>query len=259
VLDGEGDRLPAGARALGRSTAWYLAADAARALAEIDPEVASGGGVASDPALLVALRLQRAELLASTGRRADAAGMAAQADTAAAALGDRRLALRARWTRVAFEAPSSIPSPPAIRWPWVGSMAAEGDWLPPEAESDATLAEALSFWSAARRASPEDRRALRYAALRQHRGEAPRAFAPYLLLASELLAPGEGDVEVWLDAFSATSGRTLGIRAYAWTRAEAARFRGDTAAAARWTERYRALVKIASRPDDAELAAALGL
>ena len=84
------------------------------------------------------------------------------------------------------------------------------------------------------------------------------AFAAYLLLAGELLGPGEGEVEVWLDAFSATSGRALGLRAYAWTRAEAARFRGDEAAAARWTTRYRDLAKIASRPDDAELAAAVG-
>jgi hypothetical protein len=257
VLDGEGERLSVGARALGRSTAWYLAAEPARALAELEPEPE---GLAAEPALLVVFRIQRAELLASTGRRTEAAREAARADDAAAALGDRPLALRARWTRVAFEAsPPSPPLPAGARWPWVGSMAAEGDWLTAEAESDATLARALSFWAAARSASPEDRRAIRYAALRQHRGDAPRAFAPYLLLAAELLAPGEGDVEVWLDAFSATSGRALGIRAYAWARAEAARFRGDTAAATRWTERYRALVKIASRPGSAELAAALGL
>jgi hypothetical protein len=258
VLDGEGDRLSPWARALGRSTAWYLAADPARALAEIerDPE-----GPAAAPALLAVFRVQRAELLAANGRRADAAREAARAEETAAASGDRRTALRARWTRVAFEAPLPSPAlpPGAGRWPWAGSMAADGDWLTPEAESGATLDQALAFWSAARRASPEDRRAVRYAAVRQHRGEAPRAFAPFLLLAGELLAPGEGDVEVWLDAFSATSGRSLGLRAYAWTRMEAARFRGDAAAAARWTERYRGILKITARTDAAELATALGL
>ena len=199
------------------------------------------------------------------------------ADEEAALLGDRGLEVRALWTRLALVRPAegggsaraagltplrAEPPPPLPgerAWPWVGEIATPSSWLAPAAESPAALARALGFWDAARRASPEERRAIRYAAFTAHRGDAPRAFPAYLALAGELLHPDEGDVEVWLDAFAATSSRRLTLRAYAWARAEAARFRGDAAAAARWAGRYHALAALAAGPGNAELAAVLGI
>jgi hypothetical protein len=189
--------------------------------------------------------------------------VAIAADEAAASLGVRSLEVRALWTRVALarQAPLRAPPPPPLpgarRWPWVGEIGTPSSWLAPEAESPVALSRALDFWDRARHASPEDRRAIRYAAVSQHRGESPSARTAYLALAGELLQPGEGDVEVWLDAFAATSHRRLGLRAYAWARAEAARFRGDAASAERWSRTYRALAELVA--GEPELAAAVGI
>ncbi|MFT3764880.1 MAG: hypothetical protein QM820_05085 [Minicystis sp.] len=257
VLSQAGGTLGADERALARSSAWYVAGDAARALAEIDRDPAG-----SPPALRAAWLLQRAESLASLGRRDDAARAALAADEAVIAADDRALDVRAQWTRLAFARTrrASIAASPGDRaWPWVGPLATPSSWLEPPAEGPDAFARALAFWDAARRASPEDRRAIRYAAVNRHGGDAPRALPPYLLLAGDLLAAGEGDVEVWLDAFAVTASRGASLRAYAWSRAEAARFRGDGAVAARWSERYRALVKLAAPAENAELAAILGI
>jgi hypothetical protein len=283
IVDDAGDRaLPsAAARALARSSARYVAGDPARALAEIEGAL---GDLDHEPALRAAWHIQKAELLASTGQRDAAARAAVLADEEAAVLGDRSLEVRARWTRLALAHPPlaplrAEPPPPlpgARNWPWTGEIAA-ASWFSPGPEGagldgaasgpkprsrfadPVALARALGFWDAARRAPPEERRADRYAAFTRHAGDAPRAFPAYLAVAAELLQPGEGDVEVWLDAFAATSSRKLTLRAYAWARGEAARFRGDATAAARWAERYGALVKKAAGPGAAELAAALGI
>jgi len=138
-------------------------------------------------------------------------------------------------------------------------MGTAASFLAPEAESPLALQRALAFWDGARTASPEDRRAFRYAAATAHRGDAPRARSVYLAIGGTLLTEGEGDVEVWLDAFSATWARSGTMRAYAWARAEAARFRGDAQAASQWTARYRALSAIATTPADAEIASVLGI
>jgi hypothetical protein len=257
VLDGE-TTLSAAERALLRSSAWYVAGDLARALAALEGEPPA----AALAALRAAWLLQKGELLASNGQRDAAARAVVAADEAVISAGDRALDVRAQWTRLALARSrrSSIaarPGDPA--WPWVGPQATPGSWLEPAAEGPDALARALAAWASARAASPEDRRALRYAAFRHHAGDAPGALAPYLLLGGELLPPGDGDVEVWLDAFAVTTSRGITLRAYAWARAEAARFRGDTAAAARWSERYRALVTLAAPAENAELAAALGI
>jgi hypothetical protein len=278
IVDRMGARaLPgAAARALARSSAWYVAGDPAAALGEIEQEP---GDLRDDTALQAAWWIQKAELYASAGRRDEAARAAVTADDAAVRSGLRRLEVRAQWTLLALTRPplsplraappapipdshdgGRPPIPPGPRvWPWVGDVATASSWLAAGAESPAAVAQALGFWEAARRAPPAERRAIRHAAAAAHRGEQPEARTAYLALAAELLPPGEGDVEVWLDAFSATAARRLTLRAYAWARAEAARFRGDAEAAAEWTRRHRALVQMAAAPDDAELTAALGI
>jgi hypothetical protein len=249
-------------RRLCRSSAWYVGGGAARALDELG--AADGGG--GDAAVHAVQLVQRAELLASLGRREEAARAAVAADEAAAAVADRPLSVRAQWTRAAFateghalRAAAPPPIPGAQAWPWIGPMATPSSWLGADAESRDALLRTLAFWDGARRAPAEDRRAMRYAALVQHRGDAPRARAPYLFLAGALLGEGEGDVEVWLDAFAATDSRAVGLRAYAWARAEAARFRGDGAAARKWSATYQALVKLAGGAENAELAGVMGL
>lgn len=242
------------------SSAWYVAGDADRALHELGP-VDEGG----EPEVRAVRLLQRAELHASLGHRDEAARTAVLADEAAAALGERRIEVRAQWTRAALAEGSPLrgtaprPQPGDRAWPWIGPMATPMTWLAPEAEGREPLQQALAFWDGARRAPGEERRAMRYAAVVHHAGDAPRARAPYLRLASALLGAGEGDPEVWLDAFSATDSRALGMRAYAWVRMETARFRGDAVAAKRWSATHDALRTLAGPPEDAALAAALGL
>jgi len=151
-----------------------------------------------------------------------------------------------------------MPPPAEGTWPWVGTVGTPASWLLPEAEGEPRLAAALAFWGDARRASPNARRSLRYAAF-AHRGDLPSAPSAYLSLAADLLRGDEGDVELWLDVFSAFEAHRLPLRTYTWLRAEAARFRGDPASAAVWTERRRALTKIAADPARAEIARYLGL
>jgi hypothetical protein len=261
-----GDALPSeAARALQRSSAWYVAGNAERALAAL------AGAVDAAPAdqavareVRVAALIQRAELLASLGRKDDAAKAAVLADELAPTAGDRALDAHARWTRLALAPlaplrPGDEPAPlDAHAWPWTGLTGRASSWLVPEAEAATPLGRALAFWDAAVAASPEQRRALRYAAL-DHRGDAPLATAAYYAVAAQLLKPSEGDVEIWLDVFSATDARRLPLRSYAWIRAESARFRGDPASAARWTGRLRALTALIADPARAELARYLGL
>jgi hypothetical protein len=272
IVDRARAHLGAAQRGLVRSSAWYVAGDPARALDAMDQTALSREGLPwgrepgkaeapEERALHVAWMLQRAEIEASLGKRDEAGRDAVTADALAAAGVDRALDVRVQWARLAFAGIPRAPVPMSATeaWPWVGTMATPTSWLDAPAESPDALARALSHWAAARRASPEDRRAVRYAAFARHAGEAPRSWAPYLLLAGDLLAPGEGDVEVWLDAFSATASRSIPMRAYAWARMEAARMRGDAAAAAAWKKRYDALCALASPADNMEMAAALGI
>ncbi|XXT23030.1 hypothetical protein WME94_15920 [Sorangium sp. So ce429] len=266
---------PEAVRALARSSAWLLAGDRDRALDLLDRvDVA-----AAPPALRAAVLLQRAELLASRGRQLDAARAAVLADEEAAARAARLggedggragldlLDVRTRWTRLALARPPGASplrqgGPPALlpadlsaAWPWVGFASLDAPWA---RESQPAFSRALATWSAARDAPPSTRRALRYAALRR-RGDAPPALVPYAALAAQLLGDGEGDPEVWLDAFLALDAARFSLRHYTFARAEAARWRGDDGSAAAWQRRHEALRAVASDPARAEIARYVGL
>ncbi|WP_437513559.1 hypothetical protein [Sorangium sp. So ce1099] len=260
------------ARALARSSAWLLAGDRDRALALLERiDVA-----AAPPALRAAVLLQRAELLASRGRQLDAARAAVLADEEAAArlsggAGTRAgldlLDVRTRWTRLALARPPGasplrqggppalLPADPSAAWPWVGFASLDAPWA---RDGQPAFSRALATWSAARDAPPSTRRALRYAALRR-RGDAPPALVPYAALAAQLLGDGEGDPEVWLDAFLALDAARFSLRHYTFARAEAARWRGDDGSAAAWQRRHEALRAVASDPTRAEIARYIGL
>lgn len=263
-----GDRaLPSeAARALARADALHVAGQNERALAEIEraPEGPVQG--AEGAAIAAALLVERAELLASLGKRDEASRFAVLADEAASAAGNRPLSIHARWTRAALARPPASPlregatvSPDGARaWPWVGLAGTGSSWLSAEAEGPALLDRALSFWANAQRASAEERRALRHAAI-AHRGDAPLALSAYFTLGAGLLHDREGDVELWLDVLTTTDARRLPLRSYAWARAEAAKIRGDSASASLWTTRRATLVTIAADPSRAEIARYLGL
>ncbi|MCC6555347.1 MAG: hypothetical protein IT372_20490, partial [Polyangiaceae bacterium] len=277
------------ALALARSSAWYVNGDPARALESLAGQPGAGAG----PAPRAAVSLQRAELLASLGRRAEAAREATAADEASAEAARATpqpaaaseppavhpfpvLDARARWTRLALSRPpDGIPlrpgalsadvrgsdirgSPPGSAgypWPWVGFANAGVPWARLDQEA---FSVALTRWDAALSASPEERRALRYAALRR-RGDAPPALIAYVAAGARLLAPGEGDVEVWLDALLAIDARRFSYRQIAFARAEAARWRGDDERAALWRRRYETLREVASSPELSEIARFLGI
>ncbi|WP_438009882.1 hypothetical protein WME89_15190 [Sorangium sp. So ce321] len=266
---------PEAARALARSSAWLLAGDRDRALDLLERvDVA-----AAPPALRAAVLLQRAELLASRGRLLDAARAAVLADEEAAARATRLsgapgaraglalLDVRTRWTRLALarppgDSPLRQGGPPALlpadlsaAWPWVGFASLDAPWA---REGQPAFSRALATWSAARDAPPSTRRALRYAALRR-RGDAPPALVPYAALAAQLLGDGEGDPEVWLDAFFALDAARFSLRHYTFARAEAARWRGDDGGAATWQRHHEALRAVASDPTRAEIVGYLGL
>lgn len=270
VLDRRGEAAGEAALALGRASAWQLAGDPGRALDALGEPPRFAGEPA---ATRVAAALTRAELLAELGRRAEAARAAVEADDAATEVAVPSLVARARWTRLWLArpphaeplrgGPERVPATVPRRtdgdrlypWPWVGFADPAAPWARP-GQRDFDLA--LARWDAARAASPEERRALRFAALRR-RGDVPPALTAYLAVAAELLPEGEGDTELWLDALLAADARRFTFREMAFARAVAARFRGDAASAAVWRRRYEALRAVASDPDRAEIARQLGI
>lgn len=268
LLDQPDDRVVVGeaARALLRSSVLHVAGQRGRALSELDRAPAGPIAGPQGKEIAAALLVQRAELLAATGKRDEAARVAVLADETAAAAGKRSLEIHARWTRAALARPPAAPlrapaSAPLVNkrsWPWVGVAGTGGSWLVADAEGPKLLDQALTFWSDAQQASPEERRALRLAAL-SHRGDAPPALAAYFTLAAGLVHAGEGDAELWLDVFTVTDARKIPLRSYAWARAESAHQRGDAAAATLWDTRRRALVAIVADPARSEIARYLGL
>ncbi len=250
-------------RRIVRATALYAAGAAERALAELGT---INAGAAPD--LRKRAAVLRAELEASLGRRADAAKSAIVADTIDPKdVPDRaELDLRARWTRLALARDQPIDGSAeriavtelerGLTWPSASLEGQSANVVGAAPEALPSLAHTLSLWTSALAASPADRLAIRYAVL-ERGGAAPRARVAYLDAAAGLLPKGGGDVEIWLDAFFATDARSLPMRTVAWTRAEAARWRGDATAAKIWDERARRLGRIAAT--DPELAALVGL
>jgi hypothetical protein len=245
--------------ALSKASAWYVVGQPGRALEALPAAPTSAQSKASTLAL-------RAELLMSLGRGDDAASSAEFADDAARQSGDAAIEVRARWSRLAISRKSphrvrtsvdaaSLTRPEA--WPHVGVLGTGSPWVHADLERVGTLDRALSMWAAAREAKAPDRLAIRHALLSHRTDTPPRSRVAYLATAAGLLAAGEGDVEIWLDAFDAFDVRRAPLRTVAWTRAEAARWRGDVEAAKRWSERYAKLCTwTAEQP---ELAGILGL
>jgi hypothetical protein len=90
------------------------------------------------------------------------------------------------------------------------------------------------------------------------RGDVAPSPLASLSLAADLLAD-DGDPTLWIDAFSALAPRVTSLRAYAWIRAHAARWRGDQAEASTWLTRHATLSAIAADPLRADIARYLGL
>ncbi|UQA57905.1 hypothetical protein [Polyangium aurulentum] len=256
------------ARGLLRSNAYLLAGDRERALAELatDTTPARAGDQGTVAHVRAATLVQRAELLGALGRRAEAVEVVAAAERVARNV-DPFLWARARWLEAVLatvredsaRAPTSEEITGGVALPWVGFanlLSPHRELAPPDRE--ALINRALTLWSYALASPARSRRALRWAAL-DVRGDAPPWLGTHLALAGRLLGPGEGDPEVWLDAFAALDAPRFSLRQYAFARAEAARLRGDPASAARWEERYRTLRSIASDPARAQMARHLDL
>jgi hypothetical protein len=242
------------ARALARSTARWLAGDVERAFSELEPiDLATTGSDAAGRAARAAALVQRAELLAALGRRADATATADAAERAGSESGDRAIELRARWARLALGT-APAPREGAARFRWLGFGDAAAPWLRGSLTEAAD--DTLASWARARAAGPSDRVAERYDVLRL-RGDAPPWHGLNLALAGSI-APAKGDVETWLDAFYAVDRRRISFLAHAWWRGAAARMRGDAAAAKRWDETVRSLRAISTDASRRELARYVG-
>ncbi len=256
----------AAARSLAHASALRSGGEDAEALDELDRARTAADAAPADDvaahAVRAAIHLEAAEVLASLGRPADAAGRAAIAVAEAGKVAEVALGARARYTLLAIgRGASGAPTEVAAgreAWPWVGFADRASTWKRPDPARLATLDAALAGWQHALAAPAARRLALRYEAI-LHRGDAPRWLVAHLALGAGLLAGAPGDAEVWLDAFAALDARRFTHRTYAWSRAEAARWRGDRAAAELWASRLRSLRSIAADPTRTEIARFLGI
>ena len=98
---------------------------------------------------------------------------------------------------------------------------------------------------------PAKRRAARFEAFRQ-RVAAPEALAAYFAVAAQL-ADEPAQIPVWLDALTSLETRRVPLRVYAFERARAAQWRGDTQAHDTWMARYRKLAGLLEDPALADL------
>ena len=237
------------AHGLLRSNVYWVNGDREKALFALEYD----GGIlhtatAQDKPLLAALSVQNSELALSLGKTEIALQAARSAEQYATEANDPAFFARARWMLAALGEPTvAPPSSEDLGNPRpFPAMGFAYPWRANDQNKQRTLINrALAPWIGLSTAEPNLRRAGRWAAM-QSRGDAPPWLSVHLLLASRLLQPSEGDVEVWLDALLALDQRRFSLRSYAFARAEAARMRGDMATAATWDERYRTLCKLAA-------------
>lgn len=247
------------------AVAWRLSGEPTRALHALDAVATVEARGPRADAVKAALLLERAATLAALGRRSDAIGRSIDAEDAAYQARDPFLHHEARWVRIALAPRDDTRSRPAPdTWgppPWVGYADRAARWLDPR---NGAASRALDDWERALHASEAERRAFRYALL-ERRGDAPPMLVPYLFAASRLLESDAGDrasgaaVETWLDALIAHDLGAFTLREHAWSRAEAARWRGDAEDAKRWDDRLRVLRRLAADPMTTEIAAFLNL
>lgn len=240
------------ARGLLRSNIHWVSGDREKAFAELDVDGAVVQTAdAKEKKLLAALSVQQSELALSLGKTDIARAAAQRAEQFATAANDPALFARARWMLAALGElkmpPPSIADLSTPRpFPPMGFAHPQDPWRAGDRDKQqALLDRALAPWVGLATADAPLRRAGRWAAF-QSRGDAPPWLSVHLLLASRLLQPSEGDVEVWLDALLALEQRRFSLRSYAFARAEAARMRGDLATATAWDERFRTLCKLAA-------------
>lgn len=253
------------AAAVSIASAVYVAGDALGARRILESAPATPAKPTADDARVELEFLTLLALVsASSGDRDAAAKLATELETRAAKLTPARSAIEARWVGLAFSdaarssAPASAPTATsrterqAAGFPWTGMAEPH----PRVREHGAVALEGtISALREALEASPEGRRAFRYAWM-DHRGDLPDLATPAMIVATRLLdleASGAA-AETWLDALTTIDARRMRLRAYAFYRMEAARMRGDAVYADLWTERLRVLRRLASDPDDAEIA-----
>lgn len=237
-------------RSLLRSNVYWLSGDREKALNAIELDGGSVHSGTADKHLMAVLSTQAAELAMSQGKT-DIAKREATLGDEAAMKNDPALYARKRWMLAALGEVRG--EPPTIEtlltpqpFPSMGFAHPNSPWrVGNQDKRSALVDQSLAPWVGLAGASPELRRAGRWAAMRA-RGDAPPWLAVHALLASRLLGPGEGDAEVWLDALLALDERRFSLRSYAFARAEAARMRGDMATAATWDGRFRTLCKLAA-------------
>lgn len=245
-------KLPTAARSLLRSNVYWVSGERDKAFAESAFDTtAARADDATENRILAALSLQRSELAMSLGKRDEARYAALRAERFASAANESSLLARSKWMLAALGEAKAEPPPketlatPAP-FPVMGFASPLEPWRADDPDKQRTRLDlALAPWVGLAAADPAVRRAGRWATLRS-RGDAPPWLSVHLLLASRLLDPTEGDHEVFFDALLAFDQRRFSLRSYAFARAEAARMRGDGAAASTWDDRYRALRKLAA-------------
>jgi hypothetical protein len=240
------------ATALFESSVASLAGDDDGAIATLEHALAAPR--APEP-MVAAAWLQLGSLRAAVGRHAEALAAARQGLDAAHAARHAVLSERGEWLLLALEAQDLAQARSDGPSPQGQGAAAVPEQLPfvgvpdpsiPDEVRARQLAATLAVWRRWVQDPSAERRAHRYAAMHA-RGDAAEARTEHLVLAG-LLVDSPSEVEPWLDAYYALDAGSTSIRAYAWARYQAARWRGDSAAAARWLARFRALARWADDP-----------
>ena len=124
--------------------------------------------------------------------------------------------------------------------------------------SEAPLASFLWWWRAIHKPEAERRVMRGRSGVTMWQLDYPREVLPAVLRVVGAMAEGSGDVDVWLD-YVFSGPELQGDRVLLLARAEAARWRGDKAAAARWDERAKKLLSVIKDDRAAVLAAVAGL